>query len=85
MNALYKKVVKGVYEDPPGHFSVDLKRLINNMITVRADLWPTCAQILTSREVQRGIHKWKIDVSYLGLDNTQVFANSQPANMRKKG
>ena len=51
MNALYKKVVKGVYEDPPGQYSLDLKRLINGMITVRADMRPTCAQILNSREV----------------------------------
>ena len=51
MNALYKKVVKGVYEEPPNVYSNDLKKLIGMMINVRPDMRPTCSQILLSKEV----------------------------------
>jgi NIMA (never in mitosis gene a)-related kinase 1/4/5 len=42
MNALYKRVVKGHYDDPPEIYSRDLKRLINSMIMVKPDLRPSC-------------------------------------------
>ncbi len=41
MNDLYKRVVKGVYDDPPSLYSRDLKRLIKSMITVIPDLRPS--------------------------------------------
>ena len=34
MNDLFKRVVKGEYDDPPSIYSRDLKRLIKSMITV---------------------------------------------------
>ena len=40
MNDLYKKVVKGVFDDPPSVYSRDLKRLIKSMLTVQPDLRP---------------------------------------------
>ena len=46
MNDLYKRVVKGVFEDPPNIYSRDLKRLIKSMITVQPDLRPSALQIL---------------------------------------
>ena len=68
MNALYKKVVKGVYEEPPSVYSNDLKRLIGMMINVRPDMRPTCAQILQSKEVQRNIKTYKISTSQLAMN-----------------
>ena len=50
MNALYKKVVKGVYEEAPSQYSRDLKRLINSMLMVKPELRPTCEQILNCKE-----------------------------------
>jgi len=41
MNDLYKKVVKGVFDDPPSIYSRDLKRLIKSMITVQPELRPS--------------------------------------------
>ena len=78
MNALYKKVVKGVYEEPPSVYSNDLKRLIGMMINVRPDMRPTCSQILLSKEVQRNIKTYNISTSQLALNqkSSQVFANS---------
>lgn len=63
MNELFKKVVKGAYDDPPSMYSRDLKRLIKSMITVQPDLRPSCEQILQSREIAKAIHMYQIDVS----------------------
>ena len=51
MNALYKKVIKGTFEDPPGIYSRDLKRMINSMLVVKSDLRPSCEQIINCREL----------------------------------
>ena len=42
MNALYKKVVRGAYEEPPSVYSNDLKRLIRMMLNVNSAMRPTC-------------------------------------------
>ena len=55
MNDLYKKVVKGVFDDPPSIYSRDLKRLIKSMITVQPELRPSANQILQSREIAKAI------------------------------
>ena len=41
MNELYKRVVKGVFEEPPNNYSRDLKRLIKSMVTVAPDVRPS--------------------------------------------
>lgn len=63
MNDLYKRVVKGNFDDPPSIYSRDLKRLIKSMITVIPDLRPSAAQILQSREVAKAIKYYQINVS----------------------
>ena len=63
MNDLYKRVVKGAFDDPPSSYSRDLKRLIKSMITVQPDLRPSATQILESREVAKAIRYFNIDVS----------------------
>jgi len=55
MNDLYKRVVKGVFDEPPSIYSRDLKRLIKSMITVQPDLRPSANQILQSREITKAI------------------------------
>ena len=42
MNELFKRVVKGSFDDPQKEYSRDLKRLIRSMITVQPDLRPSC-------------------------------------------
>jgi hypothetical protein len=61
MNALYKKVIKGVYEDPPATYSRDLKRLINSMLMVKSDLRPSCEQVINCREFQKAIKTYNLD------------------------
>ena len=63
MNELFKRVVKGSFDDPPSMYSRDLKRLIKSMVTVQPDLRPSCSQILQSREVSKAIRQYQIDVS----------------------
>ena len=63
MNALYKKVIKGVYEDPPATYSRDIKRLINSMLMVKSDLRPSCEQIINCREFQKAVKTYNLDVS----------------------
>jgi serine/threonine protein kinase len=55
MNDLYKRVVKGVFDEPPSIYSRDLKRLIRSMITVQPDMRPSANQILASREITKAI------------------------------
>ena len=43
MADLYKRVVRGVFEEPPNAYSRDLKRLIKSMITVQPDLRPSAS------------------------------------------
>jgi len=43
MNELFKRVVKGQFDDPPSMYSTDLKRLVKTMITVQPDLRPSAA------------------------------------------
>ena len=43
MNELFKRVVKGSFDDPPSMYSRDLKRLIKSMVTVQPDLRPSCS------------------------------------------
>lgn len=63
MNALYKKVVKGVYEEAPNQYSRDLKRLINSMLMVKPELRPTCEQILNCKEFQKAVKTFNLDLS----------------------
>ena len=63
MNALYKKVVKGVYEDPSGIYSRDLKRLINSMLMVKPELRPSCEQILNCKEFQKASKLFNLDMT----------------------
>lgn len=65
MNDLYKRVVKGAFDDAPSLYSRDLKRLIKSMITVQPDLRPSANQILQSREVAKAIRYFSIDVSVI--------------------
>ena len=58
MNELFKRVVKGSFDDPPSMYSRDLKRLIKSMVTVQPDLRPSCSQILQSREVSKAIRQF---------------------------
>ena len=62
MNALFKKVIKGQYIDPPSIYSRDLKRLIRSMLMVKYELRPSCEQILKSKEVQRASLTFNIDL-----------------------
>ena len=71
MNDLYKRVVKGVFDDPPNIYSRDLKRLIKSMITVQPDLRPSALQILQSREVAKAIKFYSIDTSDIMPDVPQ--------------
>ena len=63
MAELYKRVVKGSFEEPPEVYSRDLKRLIKSMITVQPELRPSANQILQSREVAKAIKLYNLDVS----------------------
>ena len=74
MNDLYKRVVKGVFDDPPSIYSRELKRLIKSMITVQPDLRPSANQILQSREVAKAIRTYNIDVSVIMPDFDQQQA-----------
>ena len=65
MNDLYKKVVKGVFDDPPSIYSRDLKRLIKSMITVQPELRPSANQILQSREIAKAIKYYNLIVDHI--------------------
>ena len=77
MNDLYKRVVKGVFDDPPNLYSRDLKRLIKSMITVQPDLRPSANQILQSREVAKAIKYFNLDLS----DTVPELASMKPSQV----
>ena len=60
MDALFKRVCKGHFEEPPDRYSPELKRLIKSMIVVKPDLRPSAEQILQSRDVAQAMHQYHI-------------------------
>jgi NIMA (never in mitosis gene a)-related kinase 1/4/5 len=46
MNSLYKKVVKGIFDEAPSNFNRDLLKLIYSMIKIDPKNRPTCDEIL---------------------------------------
>jgi NIMA (never in mitosis gene a)-related kinase 1/4/5 len=63
MNSLYKRVIKGNYEEPPAMYSKDIKKLINSMLVVKSESRPSCEQILNSPEFQRAVKRFNLDES----------------------
>ena len=61
MNSLYKRVIKGVYEEPPAIYSKEIKRLVSSMLVVKSEARPTCEQILNSREFQNAVKRYGLD------------------------
>jgi NIMA (never in mitosis gene a)-related kinase 1/4/5 len=46
MNSLYKKVVKGIFDEAPSNYNRDLLKLIYSMIKIDPKNRPTCDEIL---------------------------------------
>ena len=67
MKQLYQKVVKGEYPPLPAHFSIDLKRVIKELLYVKPDRRPSCGNqfslsLLISHHrpaTREGIHSLK--------------------------
>ena len=51
MAGLYKKVLRGIYNKIPDHFSSDLAHVVKQLVQVQAQLRPTCKQILSMPSV----------------------------------
>lgn len=48
MEGLYKKVVKGMYQKIPTHYSIDLSNIIKAMLQVNASMRPSSDKLLQS-------------------------------------
>lgn len=83
MNSLYKRVIKGVYEEPPAVYSRDIKKLINSMLVVKSESRPSCEQILNSKEFQAAVKRYSLDESVFHefLQTQQISA--RPENESK--
>jgi NIMA (never in mitosis gene a)-related kinase len=60
MNGLFKKVTLGVFDDPPKHFSPEMRNLVTSMIRVNPKDRPSSDQILRMPEVQIKMKQLKL-------------------------
>lgn len=61
MNGLYKKVTKGIFDEPPRNYSADIGKIITNMIKVNPKERPSCDEILRMPEVLAKIKQLKLE------------------------
>lgn len=95
MQALYKKVIRGMYPDIPIGYSVDLSNVIRSMLQVNPSMRPTCDKILEMAPVVRNINFKKIESMESSVELLQtirfvpslrVLTNRLPAaNYERKG
>ncbi len=57
MNGLYKRVLKGSYQEIPKKFTKDLADVIMRMLSVEPKLRPSCSQLLELPQVRKRIAK----------------------------
>lgn len=60
MNGLFKKVTLGVFDEPPKHFSGELRNLVTSMIRVNPKDRPSSEQLLRLPEVQLKMKQLKL-------------------------
>jgi len=60
MNGLFKKVTLGVFDEPPKHFSSELRNLVTSMIRVNPKDRPSSEQLLRLPEVQLKMKQLKL-------------------------
>lgn len=61
MNGLYKKVTKGIFDEPPRNYSADIGKIIISMIKVNSKERPSCDEILRLPEVLSKIKQLKLE------------------------
>lgn len=61
MEALFKKVCKGIYPDIPKVFSFELRRVLSLMLQVKPQRRPTAEEILNLKEVKDKIEELYLD------------------------
>jgi len=57
MNGLYKRVLKGSYQEIPKKYTKDLSDTIMRMLSVEPKLRPSCAQLLELPQVRKRVAK----------------------------
>ena len=55
MNGLYKRVMRGIYDEPPKHYSSQLKKLIKAMIKTNPASRPSCFEIMNTETVKNKV------------------------------
>ena len=95
MQALYRKVVKGMYPEIPNGYSADLSNVIRSMIQVNPSIRPSCDKLLEMAPVIRNMNIKKVENTETASELLQtikfvpslrVLTNRLPAaNYEKRG
>ena len=95
MQALYRKVIKGMYSEIPSCYSVDLSNVIRSMIQVNPSVRPSCEKLLEMAPVIRNMSFKKPESIEFNIELLQtikfapslrVLTNRLPAaNYEKRG
>ena len=75
MQGLYKKVLKGVYQKIPNHFTSDLSSVVHGLLQTKPSLRPSCDQILEMPAVLKRIEKILPD--YPGISSEKSILMSE--------